>query len=1015
VLSEAALRDIRNFERDLLSGSEWSSMCGKSGAPFRCSPGESIGNYVWPTRQDEVAYNSGVFQYAGGEFGLTFDGTARERLHEAAVVAYLQADTQRGTAAFLPAWGSDPRDSAELRSTFAFTAPSADSGQFSDEYDAFVRDVLYDKLLDGVERSRKVAEPDTWEEESSVTIFFSGDVVDDYDVKVVFYRDMKLAAGCLVFTFLFAWFHLRSLFLAFFGVWLLCMAPLLSFVLLPAVDKPSLASFLCVFIVVGLGGNTLLYAKSEWDLSARKFGRAPSARRLLRVHQDILWQLMPVLLSAVCFFVLLLSLLRPLREMGLFAGVSMLLTALLCVLVFVPLLVVNEQLVRPAIQRGLPQRVQLVLEPPTDRIAWKLVARGCVEAASRGKWPLVAAAAVVAVMMGIAIGVAFTRHDVGLPEIFSPDHHRAARRELEGKFSAPYLADESPPEQVKICEPQVTGDCGMFWCEAPAQGHASAPAADTCECRRGGSVGTACGTVRVSARLSGASAISSEHLVYSLQDHVEAKAQVSANQASWRLDGAADGLLPEAVVPTTLKPLVLENWESGEIDVESLIEMPGLVMDNAGAAGSQVCDYKLLCHCGSRACQRPVDTTFSGQETIDIVVNTSRRLAGATAAPLEAPRRADADSEASAGAAAAAAPWPAAGRRLSTLGTGLPSVVTVLFGISPPGGSEFLDTAPQWSFDGTFDAASPAAQRAMLRMCEMDDATKQELNIQEVSCWLKDFRDDMESRLEKFPVCRQCNFTGAVTDFVAGNPRAAQSIWFDEAGNVMATMFSFTVGARSTVEEHLEDEKRWLAHVSTMNLEAESTASQAWATSQTWVDAEAFDEALSSSWRVVLVTLALLTVAALAYTLDLKIVAAITLLTFCCGTVLSFMMYCVFQWKFGPWELVITVLFACYSLEPALRMSSIFLSPGRQDEAVPPQAQLALPAPDPAPPRPLPEVPAGGGEPPAEAPEVVLPPPPPLETAGEGAKEGEGQDQAATREAMSSSSLEPAGRAPGRP
>jgi hypothetical protein len=258
-------------------------------------------------------------------------------------------------------------------------------------------------------------------------------------------------------------------------------------------------------------------------------------------------------------------------------------------------------------------------------------------------------------------------------------------------------------------------------------------------------------------------------------------------------------------------------------------------------------------------------------------------------------------------------------------------LVTVLFGISPPSDSNFLDTDPQWSYDSTFDAASPAAQRAMMSICDMGDAKKQELNVLEVSCWLKDFRDYMESRLEKFPVCRQCNFTGAVTDFVAAYPRAAQSIWFDESGNVKATMFSFTVGPRSSVEEPLEDENRWLAHVSAMNLDAESTASQAWATSQAWVDAEAFDEALSSSWMVVLVTVALLTVAGLAYTLDLKITATIAVLTFCCGTALSFLMYCVFQWDFGPWELVITILFTCYSLEPAFRLSCVFMSRGRPD------------------------------------------------------------------------------------
>merc|ERR1719183_1918686 len=57
----------------------------------------------------------------------------------------------------------------------------------------------------------------------------------------------------------------------------------------------------------------------------------------------------------------------------------------------------------------------------------------------------------------------------------------------------------------------------------------------------------------------------------------------------------------------------------------------------------------------------------------------------------------------------------------------------------------------------------------------------------------------------------------------------------------------------------------------------------------------------------------------------------IVLVSLVCCTGLAFLMFCVFSWTVGPWEIIILTVFMGYSVEPAFRLGRDFVF-GDKDE-----------------------------------------------------------------------------------
>eukprot|EP00929_Paragymnodinium_shiwhaense_P120132 TRINITY_DN92016_c0_g1_i1.p1 TRINITY_DN92016_c0_g1~~TRINITY_DN92016_c0_g1_i1.p1 ORF type:complete len:1327 (+),score=262.28 TRINITY_DN92016_c0_g1_i1:133-4113(+) len=921
VFSEAALRDIKQFEHDLRKLPGWKKMCDMSDerARFRCEPGESLGNYVWPTRMEDDLDRRGFFK-------LMFSGVAREQLPLMATLTYLAEGTAlpHDPWKFLPQTFSGPRSSSRLmRSLFTFTAPKLNDEDFETAYKEFVSDSLYPVLSEAVERAKVVPDPDTWDEPMHVTISFRGDIVDQHEVRSILANDMLYALASLILMWLILWAQLRSLFLACAGVVILTLAVFLGYGIVH-LEEVSLVSFLSVFLTLGLGSNILIVIDNLYHRARRQHPQKLDVTdRLMACYKEAIWWLMPVGFTSVAFFVHLISTMRPMREFGLFSGTSMILVCVLCLLIYVPLLLIHEEQVRPFIYQKLPKRIAVILEPAKLQPPWKRMTASFMKAANKAKNVVIATAVVAGICLIAGVATAATRESAGLPQVFPPSHHRNAGRESAAAFALTAPAEVAAPLNVTFCEPGRTPSgvsmCSLHWCESPlppttttTTGNGTTTATPevvddgmrTCRCHRKATnalrTDGRCATLDVEATASGPglAGVGDAELSKAFKEYV---------LAEWPNTLGAETLSESK--SRQLTSLVLEHWESGVTHIEPLVQLPALRLTQQAFPDlvtiPQHCVDYAVCFCGERTCQAPVGYTGSAATmTMNTSVASSRRLLE----DLSPVRR-------------------LAGSSASSSSTTVE--VVVVYGLQPPAIKwSLVEKKNAWSFDDRFNAASPWAQRAMLWMCEGEDGEgglPASLKIIESNCWIMDFRDWLVGRGEKWPVGPFLDFNEQLSRFATTHEAAASQMWLNEESQLRATSLHFKVSLSRHSWEVLADQQEWLAYVAMRNEKAFTTAHSAWPTSQAWVDAEAYQEAISGAWHVALLAFGAIVISGLLYTLDMMVVGCVLAVSLVVCIGLGFAMFCIFMWAVGPWEIIILVVFLSYSVEPAFRLGRDFV------------------------------------------------------------------------------------------
>ncbi|CAE7335401.1 unnamed protein product [Symbiodinium pilosum] len=567
---------------------------------FHCSPGDSMGNYVWPRRLD-------AFLNAQGYFRLAFDGSALERLPMDAVIAYLS----EGMAAphdlrmFLPMTFVQPSgESRLLRSIFGFTAPDLNDTTFRTAFKDFVQNELYSSLQKAVIDTRKPVDPASWDEPPAIQIYFRGDVLDEHELLEALHSDMLLAIGPLLLSLGVAWVKLRSALLAIVGTTLMCLASLLAYLLLP-VQQVSPATFLGVFLLFGLGFTSIFRMQEVWRRSRNE--AEDYSDRLLYVHRAAVREMLPVVGSACCYFLLQNSKLVPLREFGFFIGVSMLLVCAFALLCFVPFLLMHERTFRPWIRRKFPGKLVLALEPAELKPDWDEVAAKVMLAVKRPKPLLAGAGFAVAVALIAAIAVTASQPYPALPEVFPPEHHREAGRPMHHSFAPSALAEEQAPLTIQMCEPgRGLSSCALHWCDlasTPNNNLSSWPTsqAATCMCYTQTSSAASCSSVSLSLIVSGPRPASLT------QDVLHAKA---LEFASAEYSGAAS----VGMTTTTsrrLQSVVLEDWPSGMTQVDALTQLPPInVTFTTPRRSSSSCEDLVYCYCSPKSCTPPSGDLF---------------------------------------------------------------------------------------------------------------------------------------------------------------------------------------------------------------------------------------------------------------------------------------------------------------------------------------------------------------------------------------------------------------------
>ena len=158
------------------------------------------------------------------------------------------------------------------------------------------------------------------------------------------------ATGSICFVFCYMLFHTRSVFLSAMSLPLMFASIPLAFCCYAGVadsNKVTVASLLSLFLIVGLGSDVVFVFTEFWGQSAGlKMGVKPEERIAWTVKHAGMACLATTFTTACSFLANLASVLKPLREFGVFMGLCVIFVYVLVLVLYPPLLLLNRKLVR---------------------------------------------------------------------------------------------------------------------------------------------------------------------------------------------------------------------------------------------------------------------------------------------------------------------------------------------------------------------------------------------------------------------------------------------------------------------------------------------------------------------------------------------------------------------------------------------------------------------------------------------------------------------------------------------
>eukprot|EP00445_Apocalathium_hangoei_P010573 CAMPEP_0203889262 /NCGR_PEP_ID=MMETSP0359-20131031/32814_1 /ASSEMBLY_ACC=CAM_ASM_000338 /TAXON_ID=268821 /ORGANISM="Scrippsiella Hangoei, Strain SHTV-5" /LENGTH=696 /DNA_ID=CAMNT_0050810637 /DNA_START=74 /DNA_END=2164 /DNA_ORIENTATION=- len=402
-------------------------------------------------------------------------------------------------------------------------------------------------------------------------------------------------------------------------------------------------------------------------------------------------------------------------------------------------------------------------------------------------------------------------------QVFHPEHNIVKSKSVEMLFDST-VASESPPlREASTCRIDAFGSpgaidndeeqCMLHWCDAvsssDAQQHVGTTEPLVGQCWLEPSNGThttnvssahSCAVMRLRARIAAPLAFAadswSDQLSTALQNLTG-----SSNSSRTSLD----------VSFAEIQPLVLEDWETGNVVVRPLFSYD---IHQAGAVGmfEGGCDLQVLCFYGHHRCSLP---HWRPLGFFTLIRNSSDRPAQAVSGLMV--------------------------HSATSVPTTKYIEVAILFGLNvakrtPVVGNSF----PQWDFDPDFEPANPWAQRAMYAMCS--DASDG-LSITQATCWIESFRVwVVQSAKGQFPTR---TFDHDLLEWYASNAELGQQLWM--VGQKMKAMkldFKTNVSADMGSAHMLKYMQMWDSYVESKNGLASVTANTAWHFATSWVGAE---------------------------------------------------------------------------------------------------------------------------------------------------------------------------------
>jgi len=935
-LDERVLRVQRDLEQRLLSLQGWRDFCierGNQALQFRCSPGESLVAYAWPS-ETEVSDGHHTHSY-------TFDGGGRDLLPQPALLALMKQTTSDGldplryfTKEFsIPDVGSSEEVPAVqgLRTKYVFTISvsqqTASGGRIIDlasanaDYEKFIVDEVYPVLSD----SQLDEEP--------AHIYYEGDVITGYEIEKTLMEDLMWAIGSISFVLLYMWAHTKRFYLSICALLIIFAAVPVGYVLTP-VAKTTIASFLSVFLITGVGSDVVFVFTDFWDQS-RMVHQKPSELHL-RVAFMISHAgkscLATSSTTAVSFFANLASALQPLREFGLFMGLCVMGAYVLVLLLLPPLIVLRCRSAGPQVRpdehagRGYnssePHGGQAAGELDDDegvrqgRPVIQIMLFNLMGVLGRGRNAAIVVAVTSISCIAFTIGTALEAElDQGVPEIFPEDHNQVQVDEWTSSFQTVSDLTVSPMRTGTVCSANSTaevtdGSCLFYWCEAglvEPDYEVSTSSEGACY-----HAPTMDAMHWANSSLQRLSMHSSDLHVCSTIDwnvHVASSEPPVASVWTRRFEEYVNSYLDDNFTTsasssvTELKAIGIESWELGKVEMTRFFRL-GSAASTAVSPPEDTfteCTVQTMCYFGTSACDWNYPWHFMGQMSLEETTVTTTPAArlltdgedgGAplygllTHAQVPANKRID---------------------------------ITVVWGLLPPLSTPLVGAldAP-WKFDETFQPQNPWSQRAMASMC--DHATiPLGLRVVETKCWLDRFKQDLVNRGDRFPTR---NFDDELQRWFPSTIEASSNIWIVDgvmAANKLA--FYVDVNEERSSSALIEYKELWDAYVDDLNAQAGVTANHAFHTAEAWVRAEAEVAIVGSTVETIVIASVCSWLGVLIFTGDP--ILAFIVLGLVLGIIsgLAFFMVCIMRWKIGPVEVISLVVFVGYSVTYSLHIA----------------------------------------------------------------------------------------------
>jgi len=966
LISLKVLQEIRAFEAKVRGGKLWRRLClvlGSKDLSLLCEPGTSLVNLLWPVNLDEEVMN----YHKAESVQYNLSGHGREPLPLDAALSL--ASSLKLKKAIFPNSYKGGRQTDELRSMFEFdlvvctvsdtmSYRGAQLSMLSAEYDTFIKDELFPLLK---EQSQDGA--------ASFSINWKGDAIDSYEVWDTLLKDCFLAFGSVSFIFFYLTSHTKSPLIGAGALLLALLSIPIAFVTSAVLsggnNRVTGASFLSLFLIVGLGADVVLVFVSFWNISREKFGKDIPGRLLFVYKHAGSACLATSLTTAASFFANLASVLKPLREFGFFMGLCIMTVYFLVLVGMPPFMIASEKLGDHLFPNGGPFRGAHF---DTHLRLGDFIPKYFQHVLMRFRRRL--AIAFVLMPIGMAIWTkSVVRVDGGMPEMFPEEHNQNIGKKLHGKFVAiqeiwvePSMficnIDRVGPSHLQPWKNQV---CALTWCHLGVggplvtHGHIGNNGSEcVCiptqqkkeqtACRRhtGAKIGKQPITMGATVRFVGASSLPSSFWVGEEWKSYLRKITSQANGVQLKFGMITSDLSTYR----NLSTLVQEHWESGMIKVAPYSLAPNAniqVLQDAPASPLhrlEYCAANEICYCGAAACKYR-DESLIGPGLPKALRSTLKIPGGGGGRRLENEEQTGlAETILSQSAARTlrvsetgkvtfGSPLlPAFSRRLAAVPDQID--VSLVCGLTVDGGTPLLGEPKEkpWSLDPLFRPDSPRVQRHLYKACvemEKDPA----LHISSNICWLAEFRKWLRGRNELWPA-RSTRFRTLLEGFkktglLSSGTSVTDFMWFDSTGSLSGTYFDFHVAMSYSATPSavaLAYMKKWEQATTLLNDNAPMDASTCWHTSRLWIRAEAEQAIVDSTVNTLMVSFGCGFLGTFCFTrFDALLSGFVVLAVIGVTSCLAFFMCVVMSWSFGAVEVLGLIVFVGYSITYSLHIA----------------------------------------------------------------------------------------------